>query len=498
MMFIVCTILLSALSLTSSITQPQRIISDYFDSVDKVVPFSLLYESAKTGSELNLTVLTEKAIAERNVEWLRKAASIGSTSAMMELAHSAVSQNISLRWYKRAARAGDKRAWFELSLLEADRTKRLNYLTKSAEQFYRPAIISLAYQLYELGEVEEAITWLSQASEYDPKSRFLLAKAYWLDGQYKKSKEYFLASRTYSYMSEQYAEVIEDFQELTLDRLYQSSKSLNSDCAQQLQFVASNIHSMVQAVEFRRQFNQDDRMKALSICINPPIWLEENQLSCNLNQHRQECDFSDLSEQTFSPDFTHLVLFLESGKAYVHRGVMYLDHTDTYSVFVHELAHFSGFVDEYPLNPLLAQQFCDPAKSPLNLLVSETPTQTSKYKKWKAIRFNNAQDHSNAEVMQEWTLAPSKTCDRLNISSFKPSTAITFMEHHDTNHIPELYLQLWQLELEKDFQQRAVSAAFINSAKSANSKDYWSRMLFVHRHGQHTLPSHHKLPLASQ
>lgn len=45
----------------------------------------------------------------------------------------------------------------------------------------------------------------------------------------------------------------------------------------------------------------------------------------------------------------YLALMLSAGGANAHQGILYLDSHDSFEVFIHELTHFAGFVDEYTL-----------------------------------------------------------------------------------------------------------------------------------------------------
>jgi len=256
---------------------------------------------------------------------------------------------------------------------------------------------------------------------------------------------------------------------LSSDQLPQSSQA--KTCAQQLQFIASDLSSVVQARQFKAQFEQDPRFENLSICINPVAWLAKSALDCEQRAASGliKCDLSAFSKIKKRPSFTHLVVFTESGKAYVQRGVMYLDRSDEYSVFIHELAHFAAFVDEYPLSQQMARIHCILPSAP-NLLVNEddAPLSHTAMQRWHA-------------ADTDLQVSVSRTCNRQEgVTSFKPSADITFLEHHDTEKIPPIYLELWQQQLEK--QDEAIGAAyeFLHLAEQAQwpeSIAHWQNML---------------------
>ena len=107
-----------------------------------------------------------------------------------------------------------------------------------------------------------------------------------------------------------------------------------------------NIESLPQAEYFRSRFVKDPRMNTLSICIYDMTWFDPVDISCDENWQqsgRLGCQLLLLAEKLKKLPFTHLVMFADKGKANVHNGIMFLDRIDTYDVFIHELAHFSGF-----------------------------------------------------------------------------------------------------------------------------------------------------------
>jgi hypothetical protein len=129
--------------------------------------------------------------------------------------------------------------------------------------------------------------------------------------------------------------------------------NLAENCRQKILFVTADIDSLAQTENFRASFAQDKRLQSLSICIHNVTWFDPTSIACEENwqqQGRLGCDVLTLAEKLKSLPFTHLVMFADKGKANVKNGIMFLDKQDTYDVFVHELAHFSGFIDEYPLS----------------------------------------------------------------------------------------------------------------------------------------------------
>ncbi len=191
----------------------------------------------------------------------------------------------------------------------------------------------------------------------------------------------------------------------------------SNSCSMVLQFVSNTPMGLPYIQSHMSKFSSDKRLSRLPICVNQPIWLDESLLSCS-SKVRLECDLAPLVELAEKRHFTHLVVIAEKGKANVHNGIMYLDFADTYSVFVHELAHFVGFVDEYPLSSELSNFICE------------------------------KNTHPNISVYKDASLAAKsmfsvRTCDNHANQAFKLVPQMTFMEYHDVGLIPDKYLDVW-------------------------------------------------------
>lgn len=232
-----------------------------------------------------------------------------------------------------------------------------------------------------------------------------------------------------------------------------SQPSFPRSCSQRLQFIVSSDESIKQAADFQQQFIQDSRLNMLPICIGQPLWVEPAQLHCEgdwLGKGRLGCDLQALGSKLKILNFTHLVIFANQGKANVHNGIMYLDRQDTYDVFVHELAHFAGFVDEYPLSKALATAICEGSAAP-NLVFQQARQSNADLSLWSSIG-----DEYGVSV------ATARTCDNHTSQAYKPSADITFMEFYDQAYIPPVYIAAW---LKRLANPQALTPAYVNFAQ---------------------------------
>jgi hypothetical protein len=182
-------------------------------------------------------------------------------------------------------------------------------------------------------------------------------------------------------------------------------------------------------------------------------WFDPVDISCEENWQqsgRLGCQLLSLAKKLKSVPFTHLVMFAEKGKANVHNGIMFLDRQDTYDVFIHELAHFSGFIDEYPLSKGLAKRVCAGVDAP-NIVFKQADEVDVDRQYWQSIGLQNSTD-----------LFRARTCDNHTTQAFKASNQLTFMEYHDTGYIPAHYLSAWQRQLH---QTPHLPSAHVNFAQ---------------------------------
>jgi len=507
--------LILSICLYASSTHNQSVLKHYIIEQEIASAYAGLWPSAKRGSDEALLALVKLAEVNADIYWLEQAATLNSLEAQLALVQLSESAQDKRAWQLKAAGNEHGPSQFDLYLSEDDSALRLDYLLSAANNAYQPAIIAYGKYLYEQGDTQSALIWLNKAAEFDPKSRYMLARVQWQLGDNKSALDSFaLAGETFE-LAKTYAKVIQSNRRLGLQSLVKRQSSsgeasfsqLEEVCSQQLQFVALSLDSAVQATKFAKQFAQDERFTDFPICINPIVWLEPKQLSCRLENNRQRCDFTALAKETFMPNFTHLVLFLGAGTAYVQHGVMYLDEADTYSVFVHEMAHFAGFVDEYAVAPELAEDYCI-SSSPPNLLVLKNDQhdvyQDPKFSLWQS--YMASPDYQLDGLAQQTTLnvanqatqdlvAPTasppqdpislqlgrtRTCLRLDMDAYKPSSDITFLEHHDTNNIPDIYLRMWQDQLQQQHHQYEIARGLYRTAheiEAFEAAEHWANLL---------------------
>ncbi|MGB1197476.1 MAG: hypothetical protein ACPG46_00415 [Thalassotalea sp.] len=85
-------------------------------------------------------------------------------------------------------------------------------------------------------------------------------------------------------------------------------------------------------------------------CMPTPRYISKQKLQCkHLAKQPIACNEAVWHKLKNTPQSQYLGVIVPNGGANVHSGILYLDRQDNIDVFKHELLHFLGFIDEYPL-----------------------------------------------------------------------------------------------------------------------------------------------------
>lgn len=427
------------------------------------------YRAALAGDTAAAMALTRSASATQQLYWLELLVDLEVAEAQFQLAKLTSKPALRSLLLQKAASQDHLDALFYIGQNSPSPSAKVNAYRQAAQRQHRPSQHAL-YQWYWLqGDYQLALPWLTQVAEWDPNSAQVLAMHLWRQGEIQAAQQWFAqAAAMGDHSSENYLRLIADYWRKgpTLGNL--SSAATAAACQMQLQFVATSLESVAQAVAFQQRFAADKRLRELPICINQVAWLDEATVPCQFgagNKQRITCDLEHL-DKVFQPgDFSHLVIFARQGKANVNNGVMYLDLADQYSVFVHELAHFAGFVDEYPLSANLAERICQlhaqhPNISVQQPVVTAEPAATDDVQ--HSVAGAAAQEPNGRSALPPPELAtadgstaaqavvpryPARTCNNHSYQAYKLEQGITFLEYHDSGWIPPSYLRIWRQRL---------------------------------------------------
>ncbi|MCY7297132.1 tetratricopeptide repeat protein [Alteromonas sp. a30] len=452
-------------TLSFSSNHNTALLMHYADNSDQ--PQRYWYRAAQLGDETAIQLLITFSTEKEQLHWLKLLSEMDIADAQYYLGMLTESKSIRAKMLSLAASQNHLGALFELGQSSPDNASKTAAFTKAADLGHEPSQYAL-YQWYWMQEEYAlALPWLIKTAEHHGPSALLLARYLWKSEQRNDAKKWFnKASSLGNKEANTYLSLIKSYWQKAPRRRGLTSSSDSQQCAMNLQFVANGLESIKQATEFKRLLKKDKRLSSLPICVNQPVWLETKRMHCQhfaINDYRMTCDVSALDKHFEPGDFTHVVIFAEQGKANVNNGIMYLDLADKYSVFVHELAHFAGFVDEYPISDELAERVCLAQASHPNILVRALPekrdNENGSAEKIEAEFLDDVDTLSIASPEPEFdtgywqqfsnslVISKTRTCNNHPNQAYKFVGKMTFMEYHDQEYIPALYLDIWRSRL---------------------------------------------------
>jgi hypothetical protein len=213
--------------------------------------------------------------------------------------------------------------------------------------------------------------WLKEAiRQQHQEARLILAEHYFITKQYHKSKSlllpildneralvllYKLAMQLgdTGFISQYQTKLARSensdfYQQLRYFSVFSVVKNkIKQQCHINVQLFATNLAGLRHGEKLTSQFQQHKLAKY--VCLQAPKYIPSHELSCQTEpKQRISCQASVWAKRT---DITsrYIGLIVEQGGANVDNGIMYIDQQDSVDVLAHELSHFLGFVDEYPL-----------------------------------------------------------------------------------------------------------------------------------------------------
>ncbi len=119
-------------------------------------------------------------------------------------------------------------------------------------------------------------------------------------------------------------------------------------CANSIQLFATRFSHLQRLEQLIKGVDQY-ALKAM-ICFAPVRYIAIDTLACNAEVAQAiQCHEQNWQYLADSISTRFVGLLLPEGGANVHLGALYIDAHDSVDVFVHEISHLLGFVDEYPL-----------------------------------------------------------------------------------------------------------------------------------------------------
>lgn len=385
-----------------------------------------------------------------------------------------------IRFYKKSRLAGF--FLFGITLLSCqpsvvdDERQLIQQAQTSATAAARLAKMRLADN-----ELDAALNWWRQAAllgDSDALEHALrlqlrlqgkLVTAQWLDEQYDVEQEATSARPAITSLSTALLAELGFWQHLpALDIAgWQSS----AGCAITLQPVVSQQQGVNTWQGLLQQWQQDKQLQQLPVCFLPLHTIQSTALACSeQNSQRITCDYQPLEPLVAQGEFSQLLLIAGRGTASYNNGVLHLPDQANLALLRHEFMHILGFMDEYALSDMAAQQVCRSEKNWPNLVIGDGEAQLQRY-------------------IQHWQLDAKQikltavnTCDAVSMSAYRVVADINLMQYYETD-LPALYYQLMQHILKRPGQLMPVQYYFAYLARQRQDWPAWQHFM-QHAAGQ--------------
>ncbi|QTH64806.1 hypothetical protein J1N51_04930 [Psychrosphaera ytuae] len=288
------------------------------------------------------------------------------------------------------------------------------------------ALIEYGLKQIRIGQLPELPLWLTQKS--DTLANAVLSPHYqsMFDGLWALTELFELTYKTdnYSEEVEQLAvSLLQRASTIALPKNHFESKTEPQRCTQLVQaLVGSERHAqnLASILDFMSTFNKGGRY-----CFSKPIIDPRLLAICPEDEFgRAQCHSNLLSriKERYRPTddkakSTHWIIVTKQGNANTRDNLIFIDEQDTAQVLLHELAHWSGLIDEYQLRPEQQAFVCRGTKPywpGKNVLVAP-----------KAV----AQAELESQLGKP--LYPVQTCAGSQYNSYRVQAQSTIMEYFD-------------------------------------------------------------------
>ena len=201
-------------------------------------------------------------------------------------------------------------------------------------------------------------------------------------------------------------------------------------CAVKVQLLASDYSQWRYAHSLLVKWKKEPKLSLLPICFKPIQFFDAQPLACrDKDKLRLSCDLTMMAKHLpLEHDVLPVLVHGQSGVANYNNGIIFTNLSKTYGVFVHELFHHFGFIDEYRLPLGIGSKVCNVTKPTFrgaNLVVVPT---------------SDVEDFKQSKLYLRY-FTPVDTCDRFDSVAFKLSPQMTIMGYMD-QQVPDSYIHL--------------------------------------------------------
>ncbi|MDX1392448.1 MAG: hypothetical protein R3241_08710 [Rheinheimera sp.] len=233
-------------------------------------------------------------------------------------------------------------------------------------------------------------------------------------------------------------------------------------CALTLQPVASQQAGVTQWQRLRQQWQTDTQLTQLPVCFKPLLRVNSTDLQCTEQSSQLvQCQYQTLAELVAQGGFSQLLVIAGRGKASYNNGIVQLPDNASLALLRHEFMHVLGFIDEYPLAAVAAQQLCQPGSLYPNVLITEDIT--AYLKQWQL-------------SVEQIALTKVDSCQLAQQQAYRVVATDNVMRAYELG-LPPLYLQLAQQVLQQPSQLMPVQYYFAYLARQQQDWPQWQRYM---------------------
>jgi hypothetical protein len=245
----------------------------------------------------------------------------------------------------------------------------------------------------------------------------------------------------------------------------QSTTSKTTSCALYLQPVLSTKQSAIQWQQLQQQWRQDAQLSSLPLCFRAPVFIDSQLLACSEHSSKRiACNADALTTVVSQGQATQILVLAGQGGASYNNGWLQLPETANLPLLRHEISHLFGFIDEYPLSPVIASSECIAGRMTPNLLFSKDDL-PAYLAKWQL----------NANEVQ---LTPVDACQHTSAQAYRVVEPDSHLQHYELA-MPDLYLRLIRKQLAQPEQLMPVAYYFAYLARQQQDWRGWQQMMEI-------------------
>lgn len=340
---------------------------------------------------------------------------------------------VSLSYYQRAVSQGDAGAAYALS----------RHIPARRDEWLRAAA--------ELGDKQASLTVAEALLDESPGEAYKLIAGLEPSAQQRELQASLLIRHPQLDHEQRWSQVAPDNRQW--NRRRDAQRSLQSmqalDCAVPVTVFSAAVGGNEALYDWLAALKEHP-LNSLDMCFALGV---DPSLSCGPHQGRADCR-SDLAGNAGYQWF-----ITDKGIANARHTHLYLPVDASFDVLVHELAHWFGLADEYPMSAELAELFCSgryrfdaqnivvtPARilseAAYQRLLADLPW--GRYLKQPlATKHREGTYELGSTDSTKIGLFAADTCQHAEgYYAWKPVAPLTFMEQHDVGRVPALYIEL--------------------------------------------------------